>query len=89
MTLLPARPGVLTFTSIFGMLLSKAQGDASWKQFKAGGTSHSARAATLWYLLNRCEREGVCYKLEAMPGYGYRLEPIPPLDLTEDQMVIA
>lgn len=53
---------------------SKAQNERIWRAFLRDGTSHSARALTLAYIINRCEREGVGYKLTALPGMGYYIE---------------
>lgn len=47
-----------------------------WDEFMRSGTSHSGNATTLPYVINRCEQEGIPYKLEAAPGMGYRLERI-------------
>lgn len=55
--------------------MTKAAQRRAWDAFKARGTSHSASASTLPYLLRRCEQEKVPYVLKAMPGQGYWLEP--------------
>jgi hypothetical protein len=55
--------------------MTKAQQRRTWNEFVKHGTSHSAGAGTLVYLINRCEREGISYRLSANPGMGYRMEP--------------
>ena len=55
---------------------SKTLLERSWRQFLAGGTSHSAGANILPYIMNRCEREGRPYELLAHPGEGYYIRPI-------------
>ena len=49
-----------------------------WDCFLAWGTSHSAQAVTLSYIIERCEKEGVPYRLTASPGQGYFIEPYKP-----------
>ena len=46
-----------------------------WDAFLNGGTSHSAGAFTLTHIINRCEDEGIAYRLSAHPGHGYHIEP--------------
>ena len=48
----------------------------TWEAFMDGGTSHSAVALTLSYIIERCERDGVAYLLEAHPGRGYFIKPL-------------
>lgn len=55
--------------------LSKAQQRRTWEAFMEGGTTHSGRAQTLPYVMRRCEREKIPYKLTAVPGQGYHIEP--------------
>lgn len=55
--------------------LSKADRQRLWDAFLDGGGRHSSAAATLPYIIRRCEREHVPYILRAMPGVGYHLEP--------------
>lgn len=55
--------------------LTKAAERRIWEAFIDGGTTHSGRASTLPYIMRRCEREGVPYRLTAMPGMGYFIEP--------------
>ncbi len=48
-----------------------------WSGFlSAGCTSHSSRAQTLPYIINRCQKEGVPYRLTAQPGLGYMVERV-------------
>ena len=56
--------------------LSKAAQERTWKWFMGGGTSHSALALTLSYIIERCEREKVPYTLDAHPGLGYFIKPL-------------
>lgn len=58
------------------MALSKAAQRRIWQAFNEGGTSHSALAATLPYIIRRCEKEKVSYLLEAAPGQGYYIKRI-------------
>lgn len=67
---------MLCVTSPFEVSQSRASGSRIWRTFLAGGTNHSSKAATLPYLIRRCEREGVSFRLEAHPGLGYRMEPV-------------
>jgi hypothetical protein len=62
---------MLTFLSPYEMALTKAAQRRIWEQFLERGTSHSGNAATLPYILRRCEQERIAYTLEAMPGVGY------------------
>lgn len=49
--------------------------EQTWQRFKTGnGSNHSAIAGTLIELVNRCEREGVPYILQAHPGHGYYIK---------------
>ena len=66
---------MLNATSPMEMFINKTLGAALWKAFKAGGTSHSKSAATLPYIIRRCEKEGVAYVLHARPGEGYYIQP--------------
>jgi hypothetical protein len=67
--------GVIRFIIDETLPLSKAAQERCWRQFISGGTNHSARGATLSYILNRAEFEGVAYTLTAMPGQGYYVAP--------------
>ena len=55
--------------------LSKADRQILWRSFLQGGGRHSGLAATMPYIIRRCERERVPYILRAVPGVGYHLEP--------------
>lgn len=69
--------GALEVVSMYQheMSLSKVQQEKQWRNFLAGhGSNHSERALTLAHIINRCEREGVGYRLTALPGMGYYLE---------------
>lgn len=59
--------------------LRKSQQKLIWDLFMGGGTSHSALAQTLPYVMQRCEEEGIPYRLTAQPGAGYYIEPIKDL----------
>lgn len=52
-----------------------------WQCFKDGGTTHSASAATLSYVIERCESEGEAYVLHAQPGLGYFIKPIAKVEV--------
>ncbi len=56
--------------------LSKPMLESTWNAFLEGGTNHSADAQTLEYVMNRCEEEGVPFKLSGLPGVGYFIEGI-------------
>jgi len=71
--------GALVVMSLYDEIGSKASHERSWKGFQKSGTNHSERAQTLARIINRCEREGISYRLTAHPGYGYYIEPIDPL----------
>lgn len=66
----------LTVISPHELALSKAAQKRTWDAFKAGGTSHSANAATLPFIIRRCELERVPYLLMARPGEGYYIQPL-------------
>ncbi len=61
----------LNATSPFEEPIDRKTGALIWDAFLSGGTNHSARAATLPYIIRRCERAGQGYVLHARPGYGY------------------
>jgi hypothetical protein len=56
--------------------LSKTQQRRSYEMFKRGGTRHSALAQTLPCIVRRAEAEGQPYRITAMPGIGYFIEPL-------------
>jgi hypothetical protein len=59
------------------MALTKAAKHRIWDQFlNGGGTTHSPQAATLPYVIRRCEREKVPYEMYARPGEGYFIKPL-------------
>lgn len=64
---------MLCVTSPWEEPLSKTEQVRVWAKFLANGTTHSARAGTLPYIIRRCEREKIPYILEALPGMGYHL----------------
>ena len=68
------RPGLKVVHS--SHRLTGATQRRTWEAFMDGGTSHSAAALTLSYIIERCEREGVAYQLEAHPGHGYFIKPL-------------
>lgn len=71
---------VLVVGSPFEFPMSATQAADTWRRFLAGGIQHSGQAATLPYVIRRCEREGVPYRLTAYPGQGYFIEPAPTTD---------
>jgi hypothetical protein len=58
---------------------NKTHKETSWQIFLKQGTRHSALAQTLPDIIRRCEREGVAYRLTAVPGQGYFIEPFEQL----------
>ena len=62
---------MLTVISTHEIALSKAAQERIWKVFMDGGTAHSPDAATLPYIIRRCEQENIPYVLNAEPGKGY------------------
>jgi hypothetical protein len=75
---------LLTVISTHEMALSKAAQRRTWDAFLAGGTLHSSRAATLPYIIRRCEQEQIPYVLTAHPGIGggYFIAPHPKVGIT-------
>lgn len=71
-----ASVGSLIYSSPYSMRLSKAVEARTWQYFWDHGSQHSGRAASLTYILNRCEREGVAYELIALPGKGYYIRRV-------------
>jgi hypothetical protein len=67
---------MLTVISPNEIALTKAAKRRIWDAFKDGGTSHSPQAATLPYIIRRCEKERVPYELYARPGEGYFIKPL-------------
>jgi hypothetical protein len=61
------------------VFFSKTVHDRTWQTFLSSGTRHSANASMLCEILNRCEREGIPYILQASPGYGYYIKRGPNL----------
>lgn len=66
---------MLTIISTHELALSKAAQERTWRSFLEGGTSHSANASTLPYLIRRCEQEKMPYTLVAQPSVGYFMKP--------------
>ena len=62
---------MLVVSSPHEIALTKAAQKRTWDAFVKHGTTHSGNASTLPYIMRRCEREGIAYTLEAMPGTGY------------------
>lgn len=56
------------------MNASKIARARCWQEFLHHGTSHSAGAEMLLDIINRCEREGIPYVLQASPGHGYYIK---------------
>lgn len=65
---------MICVTSPFEEPLSRTEQARIWARFLDGGTTHSAHASTLPYIMRRCEREKVSYLLQAMPGVGYHIK---------------
>lgn len=65
---------MLCVTSPFEKPLSATEQSRAWAMFLSGGTSHSAHASTLPYIMRRCEQERVPYVLQATPGMGYHIK---------------
>jgi len=72
---LPRKPGRLRVVSFGEIVPRKKTGATLWRQFLAGGSFHSGEAGLVPYIVNRCEREGIPYILEAVPGHGYGIRP--------------
>lgn len=70
--------GALTVISRFEMPWSKASRERTWQAFLRGGTNHSSQAMNLPAIINRCEREGIPYRLTALPGIGYSIGRFDP-----------
>ncbi len=68
---------MLSVFSPYEIAMTKAAQKRTWEAFLERGTSHSGNASTLPYVIRRCEQEGVGYKLTALPGRGYYIEPKP------------
>jgi hypothetical protein len=58
--------------------------DRMWAQFLEKGTSHSAMAMTLPYILNRCVEEKVPFTLKGDPAAGYWIEPMKKPTIKEE-----
>ncbi len=69
-----SRPGLKVVHS--PARLTKAAQRRTWEAFMDGGTSHSAAALTLSYIIERCEMRGVPFELTARPGLGYFIKPL-------------
>ena len=67
---------MIVVVSLHEMALSKAEQRRIWKAFIERGTSHSGKASTLPFVMRKCELEGVEYRLTAMPGESYWIEPM-------------
>lgn len=67
---------MLTVISTHELALSKAAQQRTWNCFLNGGTSHSAQASTLPYIIRRCEQERIAYTLQAIPGQGYFIKKL-------------
>lgn len=48
------------------------------------GSSHSAGAAMLPSIMNRCEKERLSYQLTALPGVGYRIRMLDVAEITPE-----
>ena len=51
--------------------ITNAAVERSWQHFIKHGSVHSARGTMLTFIINRCEKEYLPYKLVAVPGQGY------------------
>lgn len=58
------------------IVVSKTVREQSWQAFLREGSTHSARAYILPWLIRRCEMEGISYRLTASPGLGYHMDPL-------------
>lgn len=70
---------MITFSSSHEINLPKAVQKRVWDAFMRNGSAHSAAASTLCFILNKCHQENQPYRLSAVPGKGYWIEP-----MTED-----
>jgi hypothetical protein len=70
------RPIILCATSPHELPVDKKTGARLWKEFLRVGSNHSSHASFLPYIIRRCERECVPYRLTAYPGNGYFIERI-------------
>lgn len=68
---------IFCMTSPYEESISATEAARIWAEFLDRGTQHSSMAATLPYIIRRCEREGIAYRIEAYPGDGYYVKPIP------------
>ena len=58
---------------------------AAWFVFtKNRGSRHSAGAAMLPSIMNRCEQEQLAYQLTALPGVGYRIRLLDVAEITPE-----
>ena len=56
---------------------------AAWFVFTSNrGSTHSAGAAMLPSIINRCEKEQLPYQLTALPGVGYSIRLLSPAEIT-------
>lgn len=62
------------------VFFSKTAHERTWQEFLKHGTNHSANASMLCEIINRCEREGISYILQAHPGYGYYIKRAPGIE---------
>jgi hypothetical protein len=65
---------MITVGSPHETALTKAAQRRVWDAFLSSGTNHSASAATLPYIIRRCELEQIPYILNAVPGMGYYIK---------------
>lgn len=72
----PRRSPRVSAKNPMSMIIGSALQRTMWDLFRREGTGHSMNAATLWYILDRCEAEGIAYRLTAEPNAGYFIEPL-------------
>lgn len=64
---------MLCVTSPNEVELSDVEKERIWEIFMRQGTAHSWEASTLPFIIRRCERLGMSYKLIGKPG-SYHIE---------------
>lgn len=65
------KPAMLCVTSPVEVELSNSAKKITWDNFLKNGSTHSANASTLPFIIRRCEQLNIAYILEAEPGIGY------------------
>ena len=78
------RPVILCVSTPHEAELSRAEARRIWTAFLEHGSTHSARAATLPFIIRRCESAGIPYVLTARPGMGYFIKTGDGREETQD-----